>query len=92
MDIMSFFTSLFQIRVFKSRHYSPSCSSSEDISGLPCIERLNSIYFDCCCAETGLEEVEVLRDLKANKKGRRRSAFLHDILLGRLTRRTTALF
>lgn len=87
MGIMSLFTSIFPISFFNSRRPS-SGSSSEGILGLPCIERLNSIYLDCYCLETGLEEIEDLRDLKAENK-RRRSLFIRNILLGR---RNTTLF
>ena len=83
MGIMSFFTSIFHIPLFESHRHSPSGSSSEGILGVPCIERLDSIYLDCYCAETGLEEVEVLRYQKAYDKRRRRFSFLRDILLGR---------
>lgn len=83
MGIMSFFTSIFYISLCESHHPHSSGSSSEGILGLPCVERLDSIYLDCYCAETGLEEVEVLRYQKANDKRRRRFSFLRDILLGR---------
>ncbi|KAL3703520.1 hypothetical protein TMatcc_010709 [Talaromyces marneffei ATCC 18224] len=62
MGIMSVFTSLFRITLFRSHHPSASCSSSEGILALPCIEGFNPIYLDCCCVETGLEEIEVFRE------------------------------
>lgn len=86
MGIMSFFSSIFPISFFESRPPS-SGASPEGILGVPCIERLNSIYLDCYCAETGLQEVEVIRYQKANNK--RRLSFIRDIILGR---RNTTLF
>lgn len=90
MGRTSFFTAFSRISLFESRHRSSSSYPlSESSLGLPCIERLSSIYLDCCCAETGLEEIQDLRGLKLNDKKRRRSLFLRDILLGR---RNTTLF
>lgn len=87
MGIMSFFTSIFHIPLFDNHRPPSSGASSEGILRLPCIERLNSVYLDCCCAETDIEEVEVFRYQKANNK--RRLSFIRDILLGR---RNTTLF